>query len=113
MEGKQLDRQTTRYHHLPVRLTAPDRLLIEWNVVPNAEKFLQALTRHTQVSPAEQRSQDLVNIESLPKAEQEARLLKLAESGDMIGAISLARKIYGYDLAAAREFVQGLAEKQK
>jgi hypothetical protein len=40
------------------------------------------------------------------------RIAELVESGDMIGAISLARRIYSYDLTAAKQFVETLAHKQ-
>jgi len=40
------------------------------------------------------------------------RLVELAESGDMIGAVSLARQLYSYDLTTAKQFVEELMSKQ-
>lgn len=109
--GKNLGKISARFHHLPVRLAAPDRLQIEWNVFPNAQTFLEALSRHTLIPPTTETSKDFVNLEGLTRAEQEARLLELAESGDKIGAIAMARRLYAYDLTTAKDFVEGLAGK--
>jgi hypothetical protein len=110
--GKNLGKISSRYHHLPVRLAAPDRLQIEWGVVPNAQTFLDALTRHTLVQPTETTSKDFVNLEELNRDEQETRLLELAAAGDKIGAITMARRLYHYDLTQAKEFIEGLANKR-
>ncbi len=109
--GMNLGKISSRYHHLPVRLAAPDRLQIEWGVVPNAQTFLDALTRHTLVRPAETTSKKFVNREELSREEQETRLLELAESGDKIAAITMARRLYNYDLTQAKDFVEGLINK--
>ena len=45
------------------------------------------------------------------RKEQEARLLELAESGDRIGAVALARQLYAYDLTTAKEFIDSLIRK--
>ena len=111
-DGKNLGRISSRYHHLPVRLAAPDRLQIEWGVVPNAQTFLDALTRHTLVRPTETTSTDLVNLEELGREEQESRLLELTASGDKIAAIAMARRLYAYDLTQAKDFIDGLASKR-
>jgi hypothetical protein len=105
------EKPSTRYRHFPVLLTAPDRLRIEWTVIPKMQTMLDALTRHTMVRPAEAQTKDFNDLEKLSRAEQEARLLELAEAGDKLGAIALARRLYGYDLAAAKEFIEGLARK--
>jgi hypothetical protein len=111
IDGKNLGMTSTRFHHLPVRLAAPDRLHIEWNVAPNAQTFLDALSRHTLIQPTQKTKKDYVHLETLSRAEQEARLLELAESGDKIGAIAMARRLYAYDLATAKDFIEGLASK--
>ncbi len=112
LDGMNLGKISSRYHHLPVRLAAPDRLQIEWGVVPNAQTFLDALTRHTLVRPAEKTSKDSVNLEELGRGEQETRLLELAESGDKIAAITMARRLYNYDLTQAKDFIEGLTNKR-
>ena len=87
-------------------------LRIEWGVVPDPQTFLDGLTRHTLVRDTEETSRDFVNFDGLSREEQETRLLELAESGDMIGAVGMARKLYSYDLAAAKHFVEDLARKR-
>jgi len=102
---------STRYQHLPVRLAAPNLLRIEWGVVPNAQTILDALTRHTLVDHATAVSKNFVNLDGLSREEQESRLLELAQSGDMIGAVTMARTLYAYDLATAKNFVESLIVK--
>src|SRR5581483_10194349 len=104
-------RMSTRYQHFPVRLAAPALLRIEWDVVPKIQTLLDAMTRHTLVSDGGEEKKDYTQLESLDRKEQEARLLELAESGDVIGAIAIARKLYSYDLAAAKQFVESLTRK--
>jgi len=103
----------SRYHHLPVRLASPNLLTIEWGVVPSVQSILEALTRHTLVQPGEETTRDFVNLDGLSREEQEARLLELAESGDMLGAVAIARKLYSYDLTTAKTFVELLIQKQR
>lgn len=105
-------RISTRYQHLPVQLTTRTLLQIEWGVVPRAQTLLDALTRHTLVQNPAAVTKDFGNLDKLSREEQEARLLELAESGDMIAAISIARRLYSYDLTAAKQFVEELVRKQ-
>jgi hypothetical protein len=105
-------RVSTRYQHLPVHLATPRLLQIEWGVVPGAQILLDALTRHTLVQTPAAIAKDFVNLDKLTSEEKEARLLELVESGDMIGAVTLARRLYSYDLTAAKQFVEELARKQ-
>lgn len=111
-DGKAQVKIASRYHHLPVRLPTAGKLQIEWAVVPNAANLLDALTRHTSVRATEKTSKDFVNLASLSRDEQETRLLELAESGDKLGAITMARQLYAYDLNQAKEFVEALANKR-
>jgi hypothetical protein len=102
-----------RYHHLPVRLASATLLTIEWSVVPRVEKFLDALTRHTLVQSVHKSSKDFVDLQSLSPADQESRLRELAEAGDMIEAVAIARQLYSYDLTTAKAFLESLIEKQR
>ena len=105
-------RISSRYHHFPVRLVSRTHLRIEWGVVPGIQKILDALTRHTFVQSSAEATKNYTNLDQLSKEEQETRLIELAESGDMIGAIAIARRLYSYDLTAAKQFVEGLLSKQ-
>jgi len=101
----------SRYHHLPVRLASPNLLTIEWSVVPSLKTILDALTRHTLVQRGEKTARDFINLSGLSGEEQESRLLELAETGNMIGAVKMARQLYSYDLATAKAFVESLTQK--
>ena len=103
---------SSRYHHFPVQLASPTRLRIEWGVVPGAQTLLDSLTRHTMVQHAEETTRDFINLDGLSREEQEVRLRELAESGEMIGAVTMARKLYSYDLTTAKDFVEKLARKR-
>lgn len=101
---------SARYQDFPVKFS--DHLLrIEWYVVPSAQVLLDALTRHTLVQTTTATTKNYANLDQLSRKEQEARLLELAESGDMIGAVAMARKLYSYDLTTAKEFVDSLLVK--
>jgi len=104
-------RMSTRYQHFPVHLASPTLMRVEWGVVPKLQTLLDALTRHTLVPASGEEKKDYTHLESLDRKEQEARLLELAESGDMIGAIAIARKLYSYDLTTAKQFVESLTRK--
>jgi hypothetical protein len=110
--GSRMLKIVTRYQHLPVRLPTAEKLQIEWAVTPNAQALLNALTRHTFVRSTEETSKDFVNLDKLSRDEQEARLLELAETGDKIGAIAMARRLYAFDLTQAKQFVEGLVSKR-
>jgi hypothetical protein len=70
-------RTFSRYQHFPVRLASPMLLRIEWGVVPDAQTFLDSLTRHTLVRDSEETSRDFVNLDGLSREEQEGRLREL------------------------------------
>jgi hypothetical protein len=113
IDGKLPSKTSSRYQHLPVRLASADRLQIEWGVVPGAQNFLDTLSRHTLVRPPEETSKDFANLEQLSREEQETRLLELTESGDKLAAITMARRLYVYDLAQAKQFVEGLVVNKR
>lgn len=104
---KQLPGAAT-YRHYPVRVISPTRVHVEWDVVPGAAAFLEALGRHTEIGSSVELHEDFVRMAHLSREEQEQHLRTLAESGDTITAIKVARQLYSFDLAQAREFVKGL-----
>ncbi len=111
-DGKNLGKISARFHHLPVRLAAPDRLQIEWNVVPNAQTLLER-AESPYVDSTDDRNQQRFCPSRRAQLARNKKLclLELAESGDKIGAIAMARRLYAYDLATAKDFVEGLAGK--
>jgi hypothetical protein len=107
-EARQHGITITRYKHYPMRLVSPETLQLEWNVVPRPEQFLALLGRHAAVTPKVDRSEDYSRLEGLSREEQVKRLLELAETGQTMAAIYLARRLYSYDLTEARTFVEDL-----
>ncbi len=99
---------STRYKHHPVRIVSPRVLHLEWSVAPGAEAFLEALRGRTDVAPPVDLKTDLAHLEGLGRDEQEERLRELAETGRTVEAIRMARKLYAYDLARARAYVESL-----
>ena len=101
-----------KYRHYPVRMATPKTLAIEWGVRPAVGSFLGALAVHVPVESAEVH-RDYTVTGDLQRAEQESRLVELAEKGQILDAVQLARIIYGYDLSEAKRFVEGLASRAK
>jgi ribosomal protein L7/L12 len=56
---------------------------------------------------------DVTLVRELGRAQQEERLLELAQAGQKIAAIKIARELYGYDLAQGRAFVADLLGKRE
>lgn len=98
-----------RYNHAPVRMPSAGQLRLEWRVVPSAEAFLAAMSGHTEIVAPTSRSRDYSELKGMGREQQEERLLELAEAGQKIAAIKIARELYGYDLTQARAFVEGLS----
>jgi ribosomal protein L7/L12 len=97
-----------RYNHYPVHLASSTRLQLEWNVVPKANAFLNAMSRRTNVLTSIKVSQDYADLETSSREERKSRLLELAETGDKMAAVKIARALYSFNLKEAKEFVEGL-----
>jgi len=98
----------TRYHHVPVRMASPTTLELEWAVVPREDHLLALLASHGVPTDRTEATSDYSQLETLGRDEQERRLLELVERGDTIAAIRIARRLYGYDLTRAKQFVASL-----
>src|SRR5205814_2918365 len=101
-------RSSTLYQDHPVRMQSPPFLQLRWQVVPRTQKFLQALRPYTTIPDPVSISQDFTHPESLSREEQRHRLRDLAQRGETIAAIYLARKLHGCGLAEAKDMVEGL-----
>jgi len=99
---------STTYRHYPVRLSSPQTLEIEWYVRPSAKEFLEQIGRFTRVEETEERSSDYTELEGLDRAEQEKRLADLANTGQHMAAIAMARSLYGLDLKEAKDLIERL-----
>lgn len=98
----------TLHRHYPVRAVSAQVVQVEWNVVPGAKAFLEAMRRHTRIAAPVEILQDYSELQGLGREDQEKRIVELAETGQTIAAIHLARVLYSYDPTRARAFVEGL-----
>jgi hypothetical protein len=97
-----------RYCDVPARMSSPTTLQLQWQATPSARAFVEALSRHTDVGETVRRRRDYGKLKGMDRKQQEEQLLQLAQAGDKIAAIKIARVLYGYDVAAARNFVEDL-----
>jgi hypothetical protein len=98
----------TRYRHTPVRMSSANTLELDWTVVPKATALVALLSSHGVPTETADATTDYAHLETQPREEQERRLLDLVEKGNTIAAIQIARRLYGYDLTRAKQFVDGL-----
>jgi len=78
---------------------------------PSLAKAMAYLSQHVKVATAVTDNVDLTQTSHLSAKEGDAHILKLANSGDKIGAVKLARKIYDCSLDDAVAFVDKLQAK--
>jgi ribosomal protein L7/L12 len=81
---------------------------MQWQVVPGAKKFLEALRPYTTIAETVSLSQDFTNLKSLSRDEQQKRLRELVRRGETIAAVYAAQKLYGCGLGEAKEMIDGL-----
>jgi hypothetical protein len=103
---------STLYRHYPIRLSASPFLEIEWSVRPSSTAFLDALRAYTVISPPVEMVEDYAEIGNLSREEQKKRLRDLDRRGRTIAAVYVARKLYGYDLAQAKTFIETIRTSQ-
>jgi len=106
------DRPSTRYRHAPVRMSSANALELDWAVVPRASALVALLSGHGVPTETADATTDYAHLERLTRDEQEKRLLELVEKGNTIAAIQIARRLYGYDLTRAKQFVDGLGSSR-
>jgi DNA-binding Lrp family transcriptional regulator len=100
--------ESTLYAHYPVSMPNPPFLRVEWQIVPGASVFLDALSPKVTIAPLVVVSEDFAKLTGLTREQQESRLRELDERGQTIAAVYMARRLYAYDLTQATTFVKGL-----
>ena len=100
--------------------TAPECVVeIRWNGIhPSASKALAMLGQRVRILEPEHRKVDLTyhrNRKDLtaPTEDETAKILALAKSGDEIGAVNLARQVYGCSMSEATERVDKLLGREE
>jgi hypothetical protein len=66
-----------------------------------------------QIAPPVYHAEDFTNLATLTHEQQLQRLQALDAAGQTVRAIAAVRRLYGYDLAGAQKFVQGLSANEK
>jgi hypothetical protein len=96
----------------PVTMSAPASIRIHWDVVPGAQKFLDALQPYTVIADPVSLRQDFTHLKSLSRDDQQKQLRELVARGQNITAIYAARKLYGGSLGEAKQMVDSLHENK-
>jgi hypothetical protein len=103
---------STLYRDYPVAMSAPASIRIHWDVVPRAQKFLDALRPYTIIADPVSLTQDFTHLKSLSREEQQQQLRELVARGQNITAMYAARKLFGCTLEKAKQMVDSLRENK-
>ena len=104
----------TIYRDYPVELLPGGILRLRWSISggytirPSLGKAIEFLGGHVKIGAADSAKVDLTQRSNQSPEEGDANILKLARSGDKIGAVKLTRQIYGSTLTEAVAFVEKL-----
>jgi hypothetical protein len=104
---------STLYRDYPLTMSTPPFLRIRWDVVPRAARFLAYLRQYTRIADPVSLKQDFTRLQSLSHEEQQKQLRDLAVRGEIIAAIYIARKLYGFSMLQAKTMVDGLTNGQQ
>jgi hypothetical protein len=112
-EAPMVLRTRSKARHYPVRVLEPGIVRIDWRdhrtrITPSIGAAIRILGRRIPVEREESFAQ--VPAETLNHADQETRLLDMIERGEMLAAVRLAQRLYGFSTSEAKAFVDGLAE---
>jgi hypothetical protein len=94
--------------HYPLQIVEKELVRIEWGVRPRIGEFLNQIQPYIAVRQGARTSIDFRELESVSRAEQEARLVELVETGDRMKAVRAARHLYKMNLTEAVRFVEDL-----
>ena len=102
----------TIYRDYPVEVLPGGIVQLRWSmsggyqIRPSPRKAIEYLGRHVKIAVAESTKVDLTCRSNLSPEAGDAQILKLAKSGDKMGAVNLTRQIYGSTLSEAVAFVE-------
>lgn len=103
---------STLYRDYPVTMSAAASVRIHWDVVPGAQRFLDALRPYTVIADPVSLTQDFTHLKSLSREDQQQQLRELVARGQNITATCAARKLYGCSLGEAKQMVNSLRENK-
>lgn len=110
-ENNWYGKSATLYRDYPVVMQRPPFLRIKWQVTPSPKAFLKMLAPHVRVEPKVSIGTSFVNLNELPRDQQERRLRELDRRGRTIDAVYIARNLYSLDLSGATKFIDTLRER--
>jgi hypothetical protein len=98
----------------PVEVVAGGIVRLRWSmdggyrISPSLKKAIEYLGRYVKITTTDSTKVDLTHPSNLSSEEGDADILKLAKSGDKLGAVRLTRRLYGSTLSEAVAFVEKL-----
>jgi hypothetical protein len=99
----------TIFRDYPVEVLPDGIVRVRWNgISPSSQKALGYLGQHVKIAGSESTTLDLTHHSGVSPGEEDAKILKLARSGDKMAAVQLARQIHGFTLTEAVAFVDKL-----
>lgn len=104
-------KSSTLYRDYPVNLNGTNVVRIHWDVSPGIKAFLEALRPYTIIGEPVSTSRDFTQMKALGGEEQKEGLRELVGRGQMIAAISEARRLNGGTMAEAKNMVEALDRK--
>src|ERR1700722_16009926 len=110
LEKRWYGTSSTLYRDYPVAMSGPSSIRIHWDVVPGAQKFLDALRPYTVIADPVSLKQDFTHLKSLSREDQQKQLHELVVRGQNITAIYAARKLYGCSLGEAEQMMDSLRD---
>ncbi len=107
-----MTKSSSKTLHYPVSIPESGVIRIEWRsgqswITPSIKHVLAQLAKWTTIEEPKQATANYASLTS-KDMQTEDKILELAASGEVIAATRLVRKIYGYSLAEARQFVDDL-----
>ena len=100
---------STLFNDYPVEAAAPSFVRVRWTASPGAAAFLEAIRPAVEIAPAVSFSGDEYSqLSSKSRKEQAEYLRRLDARGETVAAIYTARRLYGFGLADAKDFLDRL-----
>jgi hypothetical protein len=99
-----------KVRHYPVRVLPDGLIEVDWTGLGRLDRALAVLGRSYRIEERDRRK--LAGFGDLSREQLESRLIGFAERGDVVSALILAKRLYGYDTTEARAFVEQLVAGQ-